>query len=238
MQGQSALCLIVIALIRESEWIMIKRSYPTPEERTAIIARREQILDALMAVFATSGQNEAQADAEMHALMRQHGEAEVGRLFVFLADRLDEVAQGTPNPDQFYIDYVRLYRRFGQQRQFLDAATFAHLSDERAELKIAQYETNQPATPAVQQRIEALNDLLLLNAILWEDLVPEAPPPPEHPVWQITLPPEPTLTGQGMLPTAPGTRSHKKIGRNAPCWCGSGRKYKHCHLREDEQRGI
>jgi SEC-C motif len=27
-----------------------------------------------------------------------------------------------------------------------------------------------------------------------------------------------------------------KIGRNDPCHCGSGRKYKHCHLRLDEQR--
>ncbi|MEN6532475.1 MAG: SEC-C metal-binding domain-containing protein [Bryobacteraceae bacterium] len=26
-------------------------------------------------------------------------------------------------------------------------------------------------------------------------------------------------------------------GRNAPCWCGSGRKYKKCHLNADvEQR--
>jgi hypothetical protein len=25
----------------------------------------------------------------------------------------------------------------------------------------------------------------------------------------------------------------KQIGRNDPCWCGSGKKYKHCHLRED-----
>ncbi|MCL4393812.1 MAG: SEC-C metal-binding domain-containing protein, partial [Chloroflexi bacterium] len=25
-----------------------------------------------------------------------------------------------------------------------------------------------------------------------------------------------------------------KPGRNDPCWCGSGRKYKNCHLREDE----
>lgn len=24
------------------------------------------------------------------------------------------------------------------------------------------------------------------------------------------------------------------IGRNDPCWCGSGRKYKHCHWREDQ----
>lgn len=26
-----------------------------------------------------------------------------------------------------------------------------------------------------------------------------------------------------------------KIGRNEPCWCGSGKKYKRCHLKEDEQ---
>jgi hypothetical protein len=26
-----------------------------------------------------------------------------------------------------------------------------------------------------------------------------------------------------------------KHGRNAPCWCGSGRKYKKCHLSEDEE---
>lgn len=25
------------------------------------------------------------------------------------------------------------------------------------------------------------------------------------------------------------------IGRNDPCWCGSGKKYKHCHWREDQQ---
>lgn len=26
-------------------------------------------------------------------------------------------------------------------------------------------------------------------------------------------------------------------GRNDPCWCGSGKKYKYCHLREDQRRG-
>jgi tetratricopeptide (TPR) repeat protein len=29
------------------------------------------------------------------------------------------------------------------------------------------------------------------------------------------------------------TRSAPKLGRNEPCWCGSGRKYKHCHLKQD-----
>jgi len=25
----------------------------------------------------------------------------------------------------------------------------------------------------------------------------------------------------------------REIGRNDPCWCGSGKKYKHCHYKED-----
>ena len=28
----------------------------------------------------------------------------------------------------------------------------------------------------------------------------------------------------------------KKPGRNDPCWCGSGKKYKHCHMRADQGR--
>jgi len=27
-----------------------------------------------------------------------------------------------------------------------------------------------------------------------------------------------------------------ELGRNEPCWCGSGRKYKHCHLERDERK--
>jgi preprotein translocase subunit SecA len=29
-------------------------------------------------------------------------------------------------------------------------------------------------------------------------------------------------------------RDKPKVGRNDPCWCGSGKKYKNCHLREDQ----
>ncbi|HEX2678065.1 MAG TPA: SEC-C metal-binding domain-containing protein, partial [Polyangiales bacterium] len=31
-------------------------------------------------------------------------------------------------------------------------------------------------------------------------------------------------------------RERPKVGRNDPCWCGSGKKYKQCHLRSDEAR--
>ena len=27
----------------------------------------------------------------------------------------------------------------------------------------------------------------------------------------------------------------EKIGRNDPCWCGSGKKYKTCHMAMDEK---
>ena len=30
--------------------------------------------------------------------------------------------------------------------------------------------------------------------------------------------------------------SKEKPGRNDPCWCGSGKKYKKCHLPEDDER--
>jgi hypothetical protein len=36
----------------------------------------------------------------------------------------------------------------------------------------------------------------------------------------------------GRSPEAPAV----KPGRNDDCWCGSGRKYKKCHLPEDDQK--
>ena len=29
--------------------------------------------------------------------------------------------------------------------------------------------------------------------------------------------------------------ARQKLGRNEPCWCGSGRKYKQCHMKQDRQ---
>ena len=42
-----------------------------------------------------------------------------------------------------------------------------------------------------------------------------------------TLTKIPKRGGMGMQ--EPITRTHKKIGRNEPCPCGSGKKYKKCH---------
>jgi len=41
--------------------------------------------------------------------------------------------------------------------------------------------------------------------------------------------------GEGTSASQPVRRSREQ-GRNDPCWCGSGKKYKHCHLRADQGR--
>lgn len=35
----------------------------------------------------------------------------------------------------------------------------------------------------------------------------------------------------------PTVERPERPGRNDPCWCGSGRKYKHCHWHEDQAAG-
>ncbi len=56
--------------------------------------------------------------------------------------------------------------------------------------------------------------------------------PTRQPVLRINRggeqPPMPARAGQGA----------QKLGRNDPCWCGSGKKYKDCHLRSDMRMNI
>jgi len=33
-----------------------------------------------------------------------------------------------------------------------------------------------------------------------------------------------------------GEKDRKEPGRNELCWCGSGKKYKRCHLEKDEKK--
>jgi preprotein translocase subunit SecA len=75
---------------------------------------------------------------------------------------------------------------------------------------------------------ENMLDILKRNARLQgpEDPPPEAaaPPPPKEaapaPEKEITLP---------MPKAVPAARAFPKVGRNDPCPCGSGKKYKSCH---------
>ncbi|HXF91597.1 MAG TPA: preprotein translocase subunit SecA [Nitrospiraceae bacterium] len=76
---------------------------------------------------------------------------------------------------------------------------------------------------AMMSRIksDALERLFRVQAVRGEE-----PPPASRPA----APPRLTLN-RGDTPAAPRTvqRQHEKVGRNDPCPCGSGKKYKKCH---------
>ena len=42
----------------------------------------------------------------------------------------------------------------------------------------------------------------------------------------LAAPPE---QSSGSFAQAPAVNEHKDLGRNDPCWCGSGKKFKKCH---------
>jgi hypothetical protein len=81
-------------------------------------------------------------------------------------------------------------------------------------------------------------------------VAPTPPPPPTPIVRQMTEsgPAEPdgangagrraapqqrraAPVGAAVAAGGAGDASQHKIGRNDPCWCGSGKKYKRCHGR-------
>jgi preprotein translocase subunit SecA len=79
---------------------------------------------------------------------------------------------------------------------------------------------------AMMQRIKSdtIERLFLVQAVREGER--SAPPPP------VMSQPQPKLTlnrGEEPLSAPPVHRSDDKVGRNDPCPCGSGKKYKKCH---------
>ena len=67
-------------------------------------------------------------------------------------------------------------------------------------------------------------------AELCRELVPDLDQMPVKRRWEMPdLPPPDEVREQRRLPP------QRKPGRNDPCWCGSGKKYKHCHMRADRR---
>ena len=191
--------------------VMTQRQFPDPEERARIIVRRDQLSRDLIEYIVTRSPNEQEARAQINPIVREYGFDEVYRMLQKISPRLNAAKDPDEDEQQLYAEYVDLYRRFGGDRSFFSREEFLRLNHERAMLLARPMLQNQQLSPADQRRLEELTDVLLSEAFLWDDLVPENPPKAiakEH-----------------------GVSSGKKFGRNEPCPCGSGRKYKHCHGR-------
>lgn len=89
------------------------------------------------------------------------------------------------------------------------------------ELRAAIEDLGGHLTAAQHQKFEAADAARrrLVAQMQW------AVDPPAAPAWRTPL--QATSSAGTRPPRPPGTR---KLGRNAPCWCGSGQKYKKCHL--------
>ncbi len=75
-----------------------------------------------------------------------------------------------------------------------------------------------------------------VNALSHE-LVPDLDQMPVmRPAEKPDLPPPEQLAERLGMTSARRARRGRNPGRNDPCWCGSGKKYKHCHLRIDRRR--
>jgi preprotein translocase subunit SecA len=87
---------------------------------------------------------------------------------------------------------------------------------------------------AFQAFQELLNDIQfdIASTVFRVQLVnePPTPPPPPRQVMGPTRALEPTAGG-GNGGSNPAQSPAGKIGRNDPCYCGSGKKYKKCHGR-------
>jgi preprotein translocase subunit SecA len=70
---------------------------------------------------------------------------------------------------------------------------------------------------------EAERQRRLARALKFQHATPEPAAAPAAEAGPLAQQPEPAT------PAAPFVREQRKVGRNEPCPCGSGKKYKHCH---------
>jgi hypothetical protein len=89
------------------------------------------------------------------------------------------------------------------------------------ELRVAIEDLGGQLTAAQAQKFEAADAARrrFVAQLSW-DVDPVAAPAGHTPRW--------ATPAAGPRPPTPARA--RKLGRNAPCWCGSGKKYKKCHL--------
>ena len=189
---------------------MSENQFSDAEERAEIIARRNRLHRDLIEYIVTRSPEDQEARAQMNPIVREYGFDEVYRMLRMISPRMQAAEDAKQDETKLYAEYIDLYKRFGGTRPFFTPDEFARLNYERAMLLGRQIMEELQLTVAEQRRVDELSDLLLSEPWLWDDLVPENPP---------------------QMAPRPAALQAKKVGRNDPCPCGSGKKYKHCHGR-------
>jgi preprotein translocase subunit SecA len=153
--------------------------------------------------------------------------------------------------EEAYLDAYRLFRDRQLMLRAVDGLWVRHLTDLEALREGIGLRAYGQQNPLVAYRKEAYEMYEALLARVQETvarsvyLVPQVPAAqPRRRGLQATRPGVPGQRGSPpdrwqTQPRERGASGERSLGRNDPCWCGSGRKYKNCHMREDkgDQRG-
>jgi len=149
------------------------------------------------------------------------------------------------------VDTYRLFRDRQLMLQAVDSLWVRHLTnlgDLREGIGLRAYGQQNPLVAYRKEAHETYQELLaqiqqtVARSVF---LVPKAMAvrPTQRPL-RATRRPLPGTAARPQTAEATGqepggsrtdAQSDRNLGRNDPCWCGSNKKYKHCHMRQDEQ---
>jgi hypothetical protein len=131
------------------------------------------------------------------------------------SDSLKEIAERHPEVrDDCIAAITETLERFEDLNRELNASLVWTLADLRA-----------AETAPLVERAFAADQVEEGIVGRWEDIQASLSRPGRE-----DLEPRPTK-----LDRQTAQRHLDELGRNDPCWCGSGKKYKYCHLRDDQQ---
>jgi preprotein translocase subunit SecA len=159
---------------------------------------------------------------------RQMTPAQIGDHLVELAEQAYDAKEASLGPEM-----MRQLERLLMLRA-VDVRWVRHLTDLdelREGIGLRAYGQQDPLVAYKREAHEMYQDLVasvshdIVSSIYHAQFMVRPPVP----VRQIQ-----TNRGDGSAPQT--VHSKKALGRNDPCWCGSGKKYKVCHMRSDQGR--
>ncbi len=149
--------------------------------------------------------------------------------------------------EQLVIQVARLYRDRQVMLSVLDMHWVRHLTNLdmlREGIGLRAVGNRNPLVAYQKEAFDMYQEMLAsVQQSIVRGLLP--PPPAEsarpaarrQPARNMSAAPARRLTYSSAATAAPTPeRGHKLPGRNDPCWCGSGKKYKYCHMASDQQK--
>ncbi len=146
--------------------------------------------------------------------------------------------------EEAYVDAYRLFRDRQLMLRAVDGLWVRHLTDLSALREGIGLRAYGQQNPLVSYRKEAHEMYEALLARIQQAVARSVYLLPQNLIAQSSRrqlravrPGVPRERRRAQPARAPS--EERSVGRNDPCWCGSGKKYKHCHMRQDaeEQRG-